>query len=165
MNRIKSIGVLILAMAVMSFATACSKPKYNDGVSCESLASAATEQIPEELDFRELEASFRDFYFGEANGFDDCYVAYSAEAEDISEIGVFHSESDEDADEIERACLEYITDLQQNSRAFIESYAPNELTKLDSAEVRRYGRYVVYTVLDGEDAERVFESVRGLLAQ
>lgn len=159
----KKYGFWALPLALILFFSGCSANEYKDDVSCKMLADAAVEDLPAELDFRELDESFRDFYFGELDGFDDCYIAYSADSEDISEFGVFHANSDESADKIEAACLEYLADLGQNSRAFIASYAPGELTKLDASEVRRYGRYVVYTVLDDEDAERIFEIMKNLL--
>ena len=73
--------------------------------------------------------------------------------------------SDDAVDKIEGVCYEYINDLSQNSRAFIASYAPEELVKLDNAEVRRYGRYIVYTVLEAADSERVFEIVENALRE
>lgn len=136
---------------------------YRDGISCREISEQITAQLPAELDFRELDESFREFYFDESDGFDDCYIVYSAENEDISEIGIFHAECDEDAEAVERACREYIADLGENSRAFISSYAPWEVSKLDGAEVRRYGRYVAYTVLRSEDSEKVFDMIRKAL--
>ena len=143
----------------------CSEEKYRDDVDCKSLVLSVTAEMPSELDFRELDESFREFYFEGADGFDDCYIAYSADSEDIGEIGVFHAVSDEAAEKIEGVCYEYINDLSQNSRAFIASYAPEELTKLDGAEVRRYGRYVVYAVLNTADAERAFEIIKNTLSE
>ena len=143
----------------------CSEEKYRDDVDCKSLVLSVTAEMPSELDFRELDESFREFYFEGADGFDDCYIAYSADSEDISEIGVFHAVSDEAAEKIEGVCYEYINDLSQNSRAFIASYAPEELVKLDNAEVRRYGRYIVYTVLEAADSERAFEIVENALCE
>ena len=164
MRSVKCRAFIILT-TLSVFICGCSTDKYKDDVSCQMLAQTAAEQLPAELDLRELDASFRDFYFGDAKGYDDCFVMHSAENEDISEIGVFHSADDESAADVENVCREYIADLQQNSRAFIASYAPKELTKLDDGEVRRYGRYVVYTVLDGADAEKVFEAVHHALEE
>ena len=154
---------LILAFVLLF--GGCATEKYRDDVDCRSLVLSVTAEMPSELDFLELDESFREFYFEGADGFDDCYIAYSADNEDISEIGVFHAVSDEAAEKIEGICYEYINDLSQNSRAFIASYAPEELTKLDGAEVRRYGRYVVYTVLNTADTERVFETVKNALSE
>ena len=61
------------------------------------------------------------------------------------------------------ACRDYIDDMQEDSRAFIASYAPNELPKLDSAQVRRFGNYVIYTILPDDSAKTVFENVKEAL--
>ena len=156
---------LTLILALFISLGGCSAKKYRDDVSCKTLVDSVSAKMPEELDFLELDESFREFYFEGAEEYDDCYIVYSSPSEDISEIGIFHAVSDQAAEKIEGVCYEYIVDLGQNSRAFIASYAPEELTKLDGAEVRRYGRYVVYTVLDASDAERVFESVENALSE
>ena len=161
----KKYCLVALILAFVLLFVGCATEKYRDDVSCKALVDAVTAKMPSELDFRELDESFREFYFEGADGFDDCYIAYSADNEDISEIGVFHAVSDEAAEKIEGICYEYINDLSQNSRAFIASYAPEELTKLDGAEVRRYGRYVIYTVLNTADTERVFETVKNALSE
>ena len=156
---------LALTLTFSLLICGCSREKYRDDVDCKSLVLSVTADLSSELDFRELDESFREFYFEGADGFDDCFIAYSAESEDISEIGVFHAMSDDAVDKIEGVCYEYINDLSQNSRAFIASYAPEELVKLDNAEVRRYGRYIVYTVLEAADSERVFEIVENALRE
>ena len=161
----KKYSFLFLILVAILLFSGCATEKYKDDVECKALVLSVTDQMPSELDFRELDESFREFYFEGADGFDDCYIAYSADSEDISEIGVFHAVSDEAAEKIEGVCYEYINDLSQNSRAFIASYAPEELTKLDGAEVRRYGRYVVYTVLNTADAERAFEIIKNTISE
>ena len=59
----------------------------------------------------------------------------------------------------------YISDLQENQKAFIASYAPREIPKLEDAEVRRYKSYVIYTVLDENSRLEAFEEINDLLKE
>ena len=51
----------------------------------------------------------------------------------------------------------YLEDQRVTQKAFIESYAPREVPKLEGAEARRYGHYVVYTILSAEDKKAVWD--------
>ena len=53
--------------------------------------------------------------------------------------------------------------FDEEQRAFISSYAPQQVTKLDHAEVRVIGRYVIYTILSPEDTRSAFDTVEQML--
>ena len=105
----------------------------------------------------------RAFYFEDSHEADDCRMVYSLDTNDINEIGIFHAPNKTEAQDIAEDCREYVEDMRQNSRAFIASYAPSELSKLDGAQVRIYGNYVIYTILPTELIESVFHEVERVL--
>ena len=53
--------------------------------------------------------------------------------------------------------------MQEEQREFIASYAPHELSKLDAAKVKKFGNYVVYTVLPKDTTTTVMDEVERYL--
>ena len=71
----------------------------------------------------------------------------------------------ESVTETEEMCRDYLAALWEEKQAFIAGYAPEELPKLKHAEVRSFGRYTVYAILDDADRDRLFEAVEELLKE
>ena len=161
-KRLETI-LLGLSLSLTLLLCACGRPVYADGLACETVSEAVTEAVSSNGGWQAVDDDYFRFHFPEAEGFDDHCVIRSVRTEDIDEVGIFHAESVEDAELLIRLCDAYLSRMQEEERAFIASYAPEELTKLDAAEVRLFGRYVVYTVLSPSDRETVFSAIKGLL--
>ena len=156
---------LAILLLPMLFLCACGDPVYADGIACEALTNALPQDLSVEGGWQAVGDEFFRFTFPEAEGFDDHSVICSVRAEDINELGVFHAKSDADGERLRGLCEAYLRRMQEEERAFIASYAPEELTKLDAAEVRLFGRYVVYTVLSPADREAVFSEIKARLRE
>lgn len=153
---------LMLALCAVMFLphSGCSEIRYADGVACETVGEGIRETLGAERELSSFSESELVRELDLDGGYDDFYSAYSTEVEDIDEVGVLHAPTAKAAKELAEECREYIDEKREEMRAFVASYAPHEVPKLDSAEVRRFGNYVVYTVLDRDVAERVFETVK-----
>ena len=57
----------------------------------------------------------------------------------------------------------YIKNLQEQKREFLNNYSPEEVKKLNSAEVRCFGNYIIFTVSDPDDKNYVFSKAEELL--
>ena len=66
-------------------------------------------------------------------------------------------------EEIRDLAEDYLEDLLEEQSAFIASYAPEELPKLEGAEVRTFGNYTVYAIADDRDRALIFETVEKAL--
>ena len=144
---------------------ACSRSDYSDDFSCTELSEHIRDTLGDGQEYTEFDSTHREFYFEDSDDYDDCSLIYSTDTNDINEIGVFHAQSADAADDIAENCREYIDDMKENSRAFISSYAPAELPKLDNAEVRRFGNYVVYTILPPDRSTPIFHTLKELLTK
>ena len=82
---------------------------------------------------------------------------------DMSEIGVFRASDAEEAAAMLTAVEAYLSDTLEENRAFLASYAPQELAKLEAAQARCFGRYVVFCICDPEQTEACFESAEQAL--
>ena len=152
----KKIFFLLLAISLVS----CSKSNdYRDDLSCADLAREICDEADVSSGYSEYEKEHVAFLFDSDALYDDCSVIYSTDVTDINEIGVFHCENKDNAKGLAEIITKYITDMQTEQKAFIASYAPRELPKLDGAEVHQYGNYVIYLIIDDGDKQDVIEEI------
>lgn len=161
--KIKKATATCLLLCVCALLCACSRTAYKNEISCNDLGAAAMSRLDDGLEYARFEAAQLEYYFDGTDEYDDVYTAYSTDTGNINEIGIFHAKSSDDAEDLYEECVAYLDELRTDSRAFIASYAPNELPKLDGARVRRLGNYVVYTVLPTDSTEEIFAELESIL--
>ncbi len=160
----KKLGILIIAVSLLLSLFSCSgKGEYSDSVPCAEILDSVEEQLPINLGYESFDAEHVKYYFDDTKAFDDKALRYSVLSEDINEFGVFHAPDEKSRDELEALIKKYFAELLETRRAFITSYAPKELTKLEHAEVKVFGNYVAYAILDSDDRETFFETVSSCL--
>ena len=159
----KKVKIILLSLCVTVIFTSCARSEYTDEKRCEDICKIMTDSLDDSQKYYEFDKNHIELYFDDTDEYDDHYAIYSADTNDINEIGVFHAPDSNSADDLAESCREYIENMQENSRSFIASYAPEELSKFDAAEVRKFGNYVIYTVLPEDKAETIFEHIKGEL--
>ena len=158
-------AIVLLAIFALLFSFGCSKTvKYRNDLSAEEIMKSAPlyERSAETYDM--YDKDFLDFFFEDIPT-SDCVVLYSASQENIDEFGIFHAADAENTAKISDSVGKYLSEMRDSQRAFIESYAADELPKLDAAEVRIYGNYVAYAILSPEDMSVFFEHVENTLKE
>ena len=154
--------VIILSHLCLVFCS-CASVRYSDSLESRDLAKRLTGEISEFGDYIEYDDEDINGLLGlSADGRDVC-VIYSKDADDQGEIGIIRVASEADAKEALREAQEYLEQMRVERRAFVESYLPRELSKLSSAEARRFGTYVIYTVLESEKSTLVFDKIEDTL--
>ena len=150
---------LSLLLALMLCACKAKEKTYTDDLSCAELMDTVEEQIPTDFGYESYGGEHLRYYFEDTKRHDDVCLRYTARSEDIGEVGIFHTPDEASRAEIERLCKNYLATLREEKTAFIESYAPEEVPKLNSAEVRSFGNYTVYAILSDADRALVFDTV------
>ena len=156
----KKISVLLL-ITLMLLSTACDRVSYTSDLSCGDVANAVLSRSSKE--FVEYESYYTDYIISDRSLYNDSTILYSIEVNDIDEIGIFRATDKENAKILEQMLCEYIDDMRITERAFIESYAPDELPKLDGATVRRFGNYVVYIIVPTDKRAAVLDTIDEIL--
>lgn len=157
----KKISVFILAVSILLFAS-CGNKNYRSDLRCVDLTSEITKAS--EKEFNEYDESYAKYIVNKDGLYIDHKIIYSPDVNDIDEIGVFKSESEAYANELEQEIKAYIDETKRTQRAFIESYAKNELPKLDNASVYRVGSYVIYIISDTELKSKAISAIENALA-
>ena len=140
----------------------CSSGAYSDTLSCEEIRERIISAVGDE-EYLELDSGDAEYYFS-LDGCREYSVRYSSSTNDIGEFGIFHAEDEDAALKLLEECREYVRDKQTEQRAFIQSYAPTELKKLDGAEAYRFGNYVIFTILEKELTMKIKTSIHELLS-
>ena len=159
----KKLLALILAFLFLFLTSACASVSYRDDLSCKTITDRLSDTLSVSSGYEAFSAEHLRFYFTDTDDYDDHSLIYSAMSEDINEIGVFLADEDEDVEKIRIMCEKYIASMDEEQRAFIASYAPQETTKLDHAEVRVFGRYVIYTILSPSDTKIAHDMIEQML--
>lgn len=163
--RIFLLSTLLLLLIALIFSS-CSKKDFSSLLTCKEVSNSLESEIsvPEDK-FEPYTSEELRFLFSSPELFDDIYVIYSTDSTDICEIGVLYASSEENAKMLLEDAKNYIKTLQEQKNEFLRNYSPSELTKLNSAEARRYGNYIIFTVADMEDKNNIFTKAENILSK
>ncbi len=158
---------LIFLLVIVTLLSSCAKKEkeYADDVPCAEIADTVEEQLPVDFGYETFGGEHLRYYFEDTKRHDDACLRYTVRSEDIGEFGIFHTPDEESRKEIKELCEDYLETLREEKTAFIESYAPEEVPKLEHAEVRSFGNYVAYAILSDNDRELFFETVEKKLVK
>ena len=158
----RKITVLFLLAALLL--PACRKNvSYRDDLPVGDLAARIQEQIPVDYGYEDMgEAHLLYYLDGDDLPKDRC-LRQSVLSEDINEFGVFYTPSDQARQELEEELSNYLEELREEKSAFVGSYAPAEVPKLDHASLRSFGPYTVYLVLSPHSQSLVWSTVESIL--
>lgn len=154
MKQIISIVLLCLLLS------SCATRRYSDSAASATLINQLSEEISGFEDYIEYSREELGYILPSDMINSDICVLYSKDTDDQGEIGVIRAKTEKDAKEIAVQITEYIKSSKEERRAFLENYLPNELSKLNSAQVRRFGCYVIYTILESDQASVLFNAAQ-----
>ena len=155
----KKLIIIISLAAAAAILFGCGRDKYSKIVSCDEILDACEAQTSNTSEYESFGSEYINAYF-DASLFEDCDIRYSLPGDDVNEIGVFRADNKNDAKKLYDLVQQYLDELKEDKRAFVESYAPMEAKKLDNAKVKRFGNYVAYAILSDAEQENFFEAVK-----
>ena len=157
---------LLLLLVCCTLLGSCSKTTaYTDDLPCSELMDAVEDQIPVDFGYETFGGDHIRYYFEDTELPDDSCLRYSVRSEDINEFGIFHAPDEAAKEEIKHLTERYLEQLKADQSAFIASYAPEELPKLENAEVKTFGNYVAYAILSDENRKLVFDTIEKKLTK
>ena len=164
MKRLIFLTALLLLLAIIF--QSCAVKDYSSSLTCKELSDALEREIsvPQGY-FEEYTSDELDFLFSSPQLYDDICVVYSADSTDVCELGILHASSEERAKKLYEDAKGYIKSMQEQKSEFLRSYSPAELPKLNSAEARLFGQYIIFAVADQNDRDEVFKKAEALLSK
>ncbi len=150
----KKFLVLLTALLMLSLFVGCgSTEKIKNDVPVDTLATVVASALGNN-DF----VAVADYYFEgsmkiDVSGFDGHTVMINSKGVNIDEFGIFQVK---DAADVAAAKETVETYLQMRRDTWIPEYMPEERPKLDSAEIKTAGNYVMYAILWDEGKTTAF---------
>lgn len=161
----KKIYAIFTVLCLLLCLTGCNRSDYKNDIPCSKILDSVEEQLPIDLGYKNFDGDHIKYYFRNTKADDDHALRYSVKSENIDEFGIFHAPDDKSKKELTKIAEEYLDELLKEKKAFIASYAPDELPKLENAEVKSFGNYVAYAILDQKGRELFFDTVEKSLKQ
>lgn len=156
----KSVGIcLFLTLLPLCFACAATG-EYRNDVSVETLCDAVRAEWSGYLS--DTSSIVKDHFPSDASVIEHA-VLYRGETSSLDEIGFFRLKSGDPSALALQIQRDYLASSYDKNHTFYDSYMPNETPKLQNAEVRVYGNYVVYAILSEADKATLFRFVEEAL--
>ncbi len=162
MKPSRIIPFLFLILTVFS---SCKKSvAYVDNIPTKTLVLELQNELDDD-DYLQAEAGYLDDYFDEDAETADYSICFSADGNNLSEFGIWRTGSPKSAQEVSTQVRRYLDESLIKNKSFYDSYIPEETPKLRDAEVRVFGNYVAYAILDKDDRTEFFEKLEEKLTQ
>ena len=161
----KKFSWFLVCVCIMSLIfDSCSTKSYSSSSNCKELSQSLMREISvPDGEFSQYTDDELQIFFSSPELYDDISIIYSKDTTDIAELGILHAANEEKATKLFEEAKLYIKNLQEQKREFLNNYSPNEVQKLNSAEVRKFGNYIIFTVADPDDKNYVFSKAEELL--
>lgn len=160
----KKLFSLLLSLALLLSLSACARKQYADDKAGATLVEEALRDLHDGVTYLSADADYLDDYFTLPDYVKDTALRHASDAGNLNEVGVFHLPP-ERVGEMKALLEGYLSDALESNQAWYDSYIPEETPKLRDAEVRSFGNYVAYAILDAKDRKAFFDSVEQSLVK
>lgn len=158
MKRTRLIAALLFALLL----SGCG------GSSAEYKTDVATSELADKIDAAtglESMVAMEDSYLLNAmqidvESFEEYTVKINSRGINIDEYGIFKAPDDDSVDEVKKIAEDYLKFREDN---WMSEYMPEEFPKLENAQVKVCGRYVMYAILDESMRETAFTELENAL--
>jgi len=155
----KQFGIITLMVLLMtctlSFSTAAL-------TSTEKIAESVCQAVPTDFGYFDNTKYQMQCYFSDLFFVDDCCIMVCSDSTNFNEFGIFHVKNKENA----KVCAQHLEAYLQASRSRFMSgviYDIEEYPKFKNAKVSIIKDYVIYTILDVKETEKVVDTVKDIL--
>ena len=152
------LAVLMLGVAL----TSCQKGSYKDDADVNALADAAVGVLNPEIKYLTPDEYYLVDYFDTPSYVTSYTLRRAMIGNNLNEFGVYRVEEGK-AGDMKKVLENYLETCYSTNKTWYESYIPQEVPKLRDAEVKVFGNYVVYVILNQEDRAAVLNAIESEL--
>ncbi len=155
--------ILALTLALLLLVTAlssCYASKYRDDLTSVRVMDQIKAAIPAEEGYRQVSDGYisastwgENYTILLENTTDHCIIVSEKSDVNIDEVGVFHVKDSAQVEALKAIVETYVEGQTLRFRDLLASYNPDELPKLEEAEVEVCGNYIYYSILSEERTE------------
>lgn len=151
MKKILPLACAVLALGL--FAACGSSAKVKDDVAAADVSKAVVAALQADSFAAVSETYVTGVMKMEVASFKGYDVELNSKGENIDMFGVFQGSDEKQTAEIKKACEDY---LQMRKDTWMPEYMPEERPKMDAAEVKVVGNYVMFAILSDSDKTAAF---------
>ena len=156
----KTISLILAALLCVLLLASCGETELKD-VPAADLSNAVLEAIGMTDSMVDTTGVVVEGYMHlSTDQFGDCSVYHNSYGTGVDEFGIFKA-GELKVSEVKSAVEDYLDMVRGSSMAAL--YTPEEMPKLDGAEVRTVGDYVMYCVLSDADRDTAFKTFEAAL--
>ena len=157
--KIKRMVSALLFLCLLLCLCACGS-KYRDDVPIDRFVSIIDNRMGKN-DLAEMNSGYVSGAMHlDPNSFGAYVVKLNAKGVNIDEYGVFRTPEKGKVTDVQDAIEGY---LKMRRDTWMKEYMPEEKPKLDKAEVKVFGNYVLYVIADDDVRNNVYQDVEKLL--
>ena len=154
--------LLLLTAAMLCLLAACSgSAKVRDDLSAKEVSDSVAAILTQDSFTTAPDSYITGSMKMNLSGYKSSEVKINSKGVNIDEIGVFQANDEAQTAEIKQAVEDY---LQRYKDRWVPAYMPGERPKLDSAEVKIVGNYVMYAILSDDAKAAAGEAFTGCFA-
>lgn len=163
-KNIKTVSIILSSVMLVLLLAACgSSSNYRDDVLVSDIASSVDGVLADGADMKELSETYITGSMGmDVSTFSEYSVKIASKGITIDEYGIFKGADASSSKKIEATVKEY---LQMRVDTWMPEYMPEEFPKLQNAEVKVIGNYVMYAILSDTERASAFETFEKSLAK
>lgn len=164
-KRIKTISLISAAAMLLAALSACGSGSvsYRDDVSAADIATAVDGVIENGPNMKDLTDTYVTGSMEmDASEYEDYCVKVCSKGTSIDEYGIFKGADSEHTEQIEQYLRDYI---QMRIDSWMTEYLPEEYPKLENAEVKVCGNYVMYAILSDDERTAAFDAFEAAVTE
>ena len=152
---------LFLSISLSLFClVSCTKMKYRSDVEPSSITDKIQSALPLPDGYGHHGDDYLSHRFYGIKEYIDAYsIICSESAKRADLIAVFRAKNAYDVQNVLIICEAFLDDQRALFSMIVEQYLPSESERLDGAQTRTFGNYVVACVLSPEDAQKAFSEI------
>jgi DNA phosphorothioation-dependent restriction protein DptG len=159
----KRILLCLLVLLMLGTAlTSCQNENYIDNAEVNTLADSAVNVLNPEIKYLTPDEFYLVDYFDTPSYVKSYTLRRAMIGNNLNELGIYHVEEGK-AEEMKNVLETYLDICYNTNKTWYESYIPQEVPKLRDAQVKVFGNYVVYVILNQEDRAAVLNAIEGAL--
>ena len=116
------------------------------------------QNLNSDIGYCDVSEYYRDNYFSDVLNIEECKIYTSNDSTNFDEFGIFRFTNEGDA----RRASDTIKNYLNNSKYEFENgiiYNIQEYPKFQNADVKIYGKYLIYTILLPEKSEKIYDEI------
>jgi len=162
MNTAKKSLALVSALLILSLFAGCGSKTavVRNDVAVSDLSTAVSAVLSDDALVSVPETYISGSMKMDVSDFDSYDIRINSKGVNIDEFGIFKAADTSQFELIEKAINDY---LQMRKDTWMVEYMPEERPKLDSAEVRTVGYYIMYAILSDDDKDAAFKAFTAAL--